>query len=99
MAGIIEIWRRVPHQDLPVRFVVGERPFTSDGQQIDSAPIVRHIDYRETGAIAGKRMPDPVFCIMFEDSFVQRFIPAESVVDIAYETKSVDKSTTPALEV
>jgi len=98
MAGIIEIWRKVPHDALPVRFMVGERPYTADGEEVVSAPIVRDIDYRETGAIAGKRLVGPVFCIMFEDTFVQRFIPADSVVDIAYETKKADIAKAPALE-
>jgi len=98
MSGIIEIRRQVPHEALPVRFVVGLRPFTSDGEVLASAPIVRDIDYRETGSMAGKRLIGPVFCVSFEESFIQRFIPANTVVDIAYESKKADGVKTPELE-
>jgi len=98
MAGIIEIWRRETNALLPVRFTVGEVPCMSDGEPMADGPEVGNIDFRETGAFAGKRMEEQVFCISFVDSFVQRFIPANEVIDIAYETKKADAPKTPGLE-
>ena len=98
MAGIIEIWRREAVQGLPVRFTVGNPLMLADGQPADTDLIVKHIDFRETGAMAGKRLNKPVFCITFEESFVQRFVPADEVIDIAYETKQAAPATVPALE-
>jgi len=98
MSGIIEIWRKAGAAMMPVRFTVGNPPVLADGQVIANGPVINKIDYRETGAIAGKRLNQPVFVIEFEQSFVQRFIPAEEVIDVAYETKKADAITVPALE-
>lgn len=99
MAGIIEIWRDNCGIDiLPVRFTVGSPPMMADNSPVEGAPIVSDIDFRETGSMAGKRLEGQVFCISFEDSFVQRFIPADQVRDIAYETKKADKGKAPKLE-
>jgi hypothetical protein len=93
MAGIIEIWRNDGGiAGLPVRFTVGNPPMMADGTPVEGAPIISDIDFRETGSMAGKRLEGQVFCVSFEDSFVQRFIPSTYVVDIAYETKKADKS-------
>lgn len=97
MSGIIEIWRREGAAAMPVRFTVSNPPFLLDGETTDG-PIVRKIEFRETGAMAGKRLNQPVFVIDFEESNVQRFIPAQEVIDIAYETKKADEPKTPALE-
>ena len=97
MSGIVEIWRRMGATNLPVRFTVGNPAALADGTVTDG-PVVKHIDFRETGAMAGKRLNAPVYCITFEESFVQRFIPATEVVDIAYETKQAEAITTPPLE-
>lgn len=98
MAKIIEIWRETV-LDVPVRFTVGNPPMMAAGP-VDEVedPIVKAIELRESGAVAGKRLDGPVFAITFEDSFVQRFIPAHWVIDIAYETKEADTPVTPALE-
>jgi hypothetical protein len=98
MAGIIEIWRREHAATMPVRFTVGNPPMLADGNPAEGAPVIEKIDFRETGAMAGKRLDQPVYCIDFEDSFVQRFIPADEVIDIAYETKKADEIKTPAME-
>ena len=98
MSGIIEIWRREAVQGLPVRFTVGNAPMLANDVPADTDLIVRHIDFRETGAMAGKRLDGPIFCITFESSVVQRFIPAGEVIDIAYETKQVPPTTVPQLE-
>lgn len=100
MAGIIEIWRdNGGIVSLPVRFTVGNPPMMDSGTPVEGAPIISDIDFRETGSMAGKRLTGQVFCISFEDSFVQRFIPADQVRDIAYETKKADKSSkAPKLE-
>lgn len=98
MAGIIEIWRREGATGMPVRFTVGNPPFLADGEVMADGPIVRRIDFRETGAMAGKRLDQPVFVIDFEESHIQRFIPSEEVIDIAYETKKADELKAPALE-
>ena len=98
MSGIIEIWRSDLGLGLPTRFTVGT--ITSpEGSSGPEDPIVKHIDYRESGAMAGKRFNQPVFCVTFHDSSVQRFVPADQVVDIAYETrKAEDAPSVPALE-
>lgn len=98
MAGIIEIWRREAVQGLPVRFTVGNPPVLADENAASTDLIVKHIDFRESGSMAGKRLDKPVFCITFEESFVQRFIPADEVVDIAYETKQAAPAAAPPLE-
>jgi len=98
MAGIIEIWRKAGVAHLPVRFTVGDVPRLMDGTALTDAPTIKSISYRESGAIAGKRFSEPVFCISFEDSNVQRFIPASSIADIAYESKKDPEITAPALE-
>lgn len=101
MAKIIEIWRETV-LDIPVRFTVGNQPMMAAAagpvDEDEQAPIVKAIELRESGAVAGKRLDGPVFAITFEDSFVQRFIPAHWVVDVAYETKEADAPVTPALE-
>jgi len=97
MSGIIEVWRKNRAAGLPVRYVVGNPPMLANSETPDS-PVVKHIDYRETGSMAGKRLSAPVFCITFEESHVQRFIPEAEVVDVAYETKRADVITTPPLE-
>jgi len=97
MARIIEIWRKPAAAGLPVRYTVGNNPVLASGDSVDDV-IVSAIDYRETGALAGKRLNAPVFVIDFEDSFIQRFIPVGEIIDIAYETKEAEKVKTPALE-
>jgi len=97
MSGIIEIWRRSGGDALPVRYTVGSPPALGNTEVADG-PVVKHIDFRESGAMAGKRLTGPVFCITFEESFVQRFIPEREVLDIAYETKKADVIKAPALE-
>ena len=98
MSGIIEIWRRESGIGLPTRFTVGNPPMLPDGEPMPDAPIVKSVVSRESGSFAGLRLSQPVFCISFEDSFVQRFIPEGEVIDAAYETKKADVSTTPKLE-
>jgi hypothetical protein len=99
MSGIIELWRRESGDGLPTRFTVGNPPMLPSGTAMPDAPIIRSIDFRETGAAFGKRMSGPVFCVSFEDSFVQRFVPEAEVIDVAWETKMADATKTPALEV
>ena len=96
MSGIVEIWRREGPAAMPVRFTVGSPPRLADDEPIDG-PVVEKITYRESGAFAGLRLTGAVFCIDFEDSFVQRFIPEDEVIDAAYETKKADGPKTPAL--
>ena len=98
MAGIIEIWRREGNTGMPVRFTMGMPPRLADSSVVTDGPVVANIDYRETGSFAGKRLSEPTFCISFEESFVQRFIPESEVIDIAYETKKADVTKVPALE-
>ena len=87
MSGIIEIWRRKGPALLPVRFTVGTAPQMADGAVVENAPPVKSISYRETNSFAGKRHAEKLFCISFEESNVQRFIPSSEVIEIAYETK------------
>ena len=98
MSGIIEIWRRESGQSLPTRFTVGNPPMLPDGSTVPEGPIVSSIVFRESGSFAGLRLTGPVFCISFEDSFVQRFIPEAEIIDAAYETKKADAAMTPKLE-
>lgn len=100
--AIVEIWRRNSGMDIPVKFAVGEvpavlhrneegntvlQPIQDDqGNTIDL--VVAGIDIRELGAIGGSgRLPGPVFCIKFEDSPIERYIPVAEVIDIAYVKK------------
>jgi hypothetical protein len=99
MSGIIEIWRdNKGNSTLPVRFTLGAPPMMADGTVTDDAPVVEKIDFRESGSMAGKRYDRPVFCISFEDSFVQRFVSADTFLELAYETKKADGPKIPALE-
>ena len=98
MSGIIEVWRRAGAATMPVRFTVGNPPMLEDGNPVADAPIVKKITFRESGSFAGLRLASGAFCIDFEDSFVQRFIPESEVIDAAYETKKADAVKTPALE-
>ncbi len=98
MSGIIEIWRREAGQGLPVRFTVGNPPMLSDGSPMPDSPVISSIAFRESGSFAGLRLSGGVFCISFEESFVQRFVPEREMIDAAYETKKADAITTPALE-
>jgi hypothetical protein len=98
MSGIIEIWRDIKGNTLlPTRFVIGSPPMMADGTAAPDTPNVTKIDFRETGAIAGKRWDRPVFCISFEDSFIQRFVFANTLVELAYETKAAEAPKTPQL--
>lgn len=99
MSGIVELWRKDGGLNLPVRFVVGNQPWLPDGTQIDDMPPVASIELRETGSIAGKRIGVPVFCISFEESFVERYVLVNDMVEVAYETKAKEKakSNAPAL--
>lgn len=99
MAGVIEIWRRERAADLPVRFTVGQAPMYANGDHVPDGPIVKNIDYRELNTLGTKRYHEPLFCISFEESFVQRLVPAGDVVDIAYETKKAEEPKTPQLEI
>lgn len=96
MSGIIEIWRE-SGLNVPLRFTVGEQPAV-DNDVVDNGSPVKSIEFRETGAFAGKRMAEPVFVIHFEESTVQRFIPARCVVDIAYESAKPEELKAPELE-
>lgn len=98
MSGIIEIWRKEAGDNLPVRFTVGNPPVLSNGNAVEDGPIIKSISFRESGSFAGLRLTTGVFCVSFEDSFVQRFIPEREVIDAGYETKKADVATTPALE-
>ncbi|TET61134.1 MAG: hypothetical protein E3J47_05870 [Candidatus Stahlbacteria bacterium] len=98
MAGIIEIWRKGYNLSLPVKFTVDQQPTLEDGTVVEDSPAVSKIDYRETGSLAGKRMTEPVFCISFDESPVQRFIKVADVVDIAYELAKPQEIKTPDLE-
>ena len=99
MSGIIELWRKDRGLPLPVRFVVGNQPELANGTLVESIPPVSKIELRETGSIAGKRITQPVFCISFEESFVERYIPLDEMIEVAYETKAKNtaKATVPAL--
>lgn len=98
MHGIIEIWRsREEGLDIPVKFTVGQEAQMAHGET--DGPVVKSIEFRETGAIAGKRTNEPVFVIHFEDTTIQRFVPARCVVDIAYESSKPQEGVkTPELE-
>lgn len=97
MSGIIEIWRaKEDGLNIPVKFTVGQQPSTEDDEA--AGPVIKTIEFRETGAIAGKRTNEPVFVVHFEESTVQRFIPARCVVDIAYESAKSQELKTPELE-
>lgn len=98
MSGIIEIWRREAGPNLPVRFTVGNPPVLPNGDTVADAPTIKNIVFRESGSFAGLRLTGPVFCITFDESFVQRFIPEREVIDAAYETKKADAIATPKLE-
>jgi len=100
MAGkIIQIWRNNGgNVGLPVVFTVGEVPIMSHGAPGDDMPVVKKIDFRESGAVAGKRLDEPVFCITFEGALVERYIPASTLLEIAYEPKKADEIATPQLE-
>lgn len=97
MPGIIEIWRSYePELDIPWKFTVGAAPELDNGEA--AGPIVKSIELRETGSVAGKRLDEPTFVINFEDSTTQRFVPARCVVDIAYESAKPEPVKTPELE-
>jgi len=98
MSRIIEIWKRPGAAAMPVRFTVGSPPECADGSVIGAELIVSSIEYRETGAAFGKRLSGPMFCVNFENTFVQRFIPENEVIDTAYETAKSDEVKVPALE-
>lgn len=98
MPGIIEIWRESFGLNVPSKFTVGEPPAVDD-DATNPGPPVKSIEFRETGALAGKRLEEPVFVVHFEETTVQRFIPARCVVDIAYESaKPQEEVKTPELE-
>jgi len=97
MSGIIEIWRKEAGPGLPVRFTVGNSPILPNGDTADG-PVVKSIVFRESGSFTGLRLSGGVFCVSFEEAFVQRFIPEREVIDAGYETKKADVATTPALE-
>ena len=97
MSGIIEIWRKERHPQLPVRFVVGNFPELSDSTAVGDV-AVRSIIYRELKTFGKLRFPEPLFCISFVNSPVQRLIPASEIVEVAYETKEADEVKTPPLE-
>ncbi|MGD9160891.1 MAG: hypothetical protein PVG39_20910 [Desulfobacteraceae bacterium] len=81
MAGrIVEIWQKNVIDGLPQQFTVGEA--------IENGPVVKEIDYRESGAMAGKRYPAATFVVTFEGTPVERHIPALDVCDIAYIPKN-----------
>ena len=98
MSGIIEVWRRESGQNLPTRFTVGAPPMLPDGSEMADSPPITSIVFRESGSFAGLRMTGAVFCISFEESFVQRFIPEREIIDAAYETRKSDTVKTPSLE-
>lgn len=101
MAGIVEIWRRDNGLHIPVKFTVDSAPelitVNEEGQAVlvpigagDGEPtdlIVSDIEFRETGAMAGKRMSEPCYCISFANSPVQRIIPEREVIDVCYVKK------------
>lgn len=96
MPGIIEIWRESTLV-IPVKFTIGQQPMANSGT-FEDGPFVKNIELRETGSLAGKRINEAVFVIHFEESTVQRFIPARCVVDIAYESAKPKELKTPELE-
>lgn len=98
MSGIIEIWRKNHNLGLPVRFTIDQQPAFENGDVDNDSPVITKIDYRETGSLAGKRMIEPMFCISFDESTVQRFIKANDVMDIAYEAAKPQEAKTPELE-
>ena len=98
MSGIIELWRRERNPQQPVRFVVGAQPMLPNGSTAEDVPPVKSITYREMKTLGKNRFNEELFCISFEDSFVQRLIPASEITEIAYETKEVSEVKTPALE-
>jgi hypothetical protein len=77
---------------------VDQQPGFENGDVDNDSPVVSKIDYRETGSLAGKRMMEPLFCISFDESSVQRFIKASDVTDIAYEVSKPQDVKTPDLE-
>jgi len=98
MSGIIELWRKERHPEQPTRFVVGNPPTLSNGDSIEDGPIIKSIIYREKRTLGKDRFSQELFCINFENSSVQRLIPASEMTELAYESKEVDKVKTPALE-
>lgn len=97
MSGIIEIWRKERHIEQPVKFTVGMPPMLSSGNEVDSL-MVKSIIFRELRTLGKLRHDEPLFCINFVDSPVQRLIPASEVTEVAYETKEADEIKTPPLE-
>lgn len=92
--GIKEIWRRDRGLNLPVQFTVAQPPQVltknTDGEVVLTpleGLIVSDISFRELGSIGGTRMNRGVFVVSFEDAPLQRMIPEDEVVDIAYEPK------------
>ena len=99
MSGIIEIWRKQRHSQQPVRFMVGSPPELTDGNAVGDGDItVKSIVFRELKTLGKLRFDESLFCITFENSPVQRLIPASEITEIAYETKEVDEVKTPAME-
>ena len=98
MSGIIELWRKERHPGQPVRFVVGNQPTLSDGDPVEDSPEIKNIVYRELQTLGKNRFQEPLFCITFDDSPVQRLIPASEMTEVAYETKEAEEIKTPPLE-
>ena len=98
MSGIIELWRKERHPMQPIRFVVGAQPLLSSGDAEEDSPAVKNIVYRELRTLGKVRYSEPLFCVTFENSPVQRLIPASDMTEVAYETKEADIVKTPGLE-
>ena len=65
----------------------------ASGDQVgEEGPVVSTIVFRESGTFAGLRLNGGVFCVSFENSFVQRFIPENEMIEAAYETKAKDNA-------
>jgi len=97
MSGIIELWRKERHPQLPMRYTVGNFPELSDGSAVGDVEV-RSIVYRELKTFGKLRFEEPLFCINFVNSPVQRLIPASEMTEVAYETKEADEVKTPSLE-
>jgi len=98
---VVEIWRR-PGAGLPVCYTRGEQPkfINSEGAlvPVEESPVIKSINFYETGAFAGKAFRGPCFVIQFEESNLRRIIPATDIKDIGYDVPEKVEPKIPALE-
>jgi hypothetical protein len=87
---IVEIWKKTGSEltELPIKFTVGTPPqfLNSDGnlEEVPNSPLVKTINFYETGAMGGKAYRGPCYVIQLVDSPVRRIIPSEQIEEVAW---------------